>query len=612
MNVKQVLVSLLAGIMAMSVRAAEPVEGGNMPKAADVSGKGTNLVATASTYVIPKETREQKDARMKWFREARYGLFIHWGPSAILGTETSWGRKAKSVMDCGPTPPPNGRDEEYDNLYKQFNPVEFSAKKWVKMAKAAGMKYIVFTCKHHDGFCNFHTQFTDYNIANTPFKRDIVKELADACHKAGLRFGVYYSPRDWYQPSYLVDGNKKYLEIFHGHLQELLNNYGKVDIIWFDSMGGDWADWDYPKMAEIILKSQPDILSNGRIGPLQARTARPNFDLTRLAGDFQTPEQVIGKFERGCYWESCTCLVDGQWGYKPDGLLLTLREVMGMLLYSAGGDGNLLLDVAPTPQGNFEERQIDRLKQAGDWLKDYGDTFYGTRGGPYKPGYWGVCTLNGSKIFLHALTFQGDTLTLPSLPVKVLGSKLLTGGKVDVQQTTDALIVKVAPKYQQKIDTIIELTVEGNAFDIKPIDVKDPETLLLGWGKHQKHALAKVTKSDAPARHWWHNPCGPGYMFDNCRLTSWVPDPGASEVVISIDLEKPTAFSTAAIESEGALDRVEIKAKMGTEWKSLGSLEKPNGRQTIPLPATTAQELQLVFTSKAKGKFHVWEFQLFK
>jgi hypothetical protein len=196
--------------------------------------------------------------------------------------------------------------------------------------------------------------------------------------------------------------------------------------------------------------------------------------------------------------------------------------------------------------------------------------------------------------------------------VKILGSKLLTGGKVDVQQTADALVVKVLPKYQQKIDTIIELTIEGNAFDIKPIDVKDPETLLLGWGKHQKHALAKVTKCDAPPRRWWHNPCGPSYMFDNCRFTSWVPDPGASEVVISIDLENPTAFSSAAIESEGALDRVEIKAKIGTEWKSLGSLEKPNGRQTISLPATTAKDLQLVFTSKAKEKFHVWEFQLFK
>ena len=205
MNEKRVSVSLLAIMMAMSVRAAEPVEGGNMPKAADVGGGGAALAAAASTYVMPKETREQKDARMKWFQDARYGLFITWGPSSIQGTETSWGRKAKQVMDGRPTPPPNGRDEVYDNLYKQFNPEKFNADEWVRIAKDAGMKYIVFTCKHHDGFCNFHTKYTDYNIANTPFKRDIVKELADACHKGGMRFGVYYSQRDWYQPSYLRD-----------------------------------------------------------------------------------------------------------------------------------------------------------------------------------------------------------------------------------------------------------------------------------------------------------------------------------------------------------------------------------------------------------------------
>ena len=616
MRINSITAALLGMVMlnwALEAGEGRRLEGGMLAKVAEVGAQGATLAGAGSGFVMPRETREQKDARMKWFRDARYGLFIHWGPSSILGTETSWGRKAKRTMDTGPEAPPNTRDEVYDNLYQQFNPAEFNADQWVRIAKDAGMKYIVFTCKHHDGFCNFHTKYTPYNIANTPFKRDIVKELADACHKGGLRFGVYYSPRDWYQPDYLVEGNKKYLELFHGHLKELLNNYGTVDIVWFDSMGGDWADWDYPKMAEIILGSQPDILCNGRIGVLQAKkeTPRPKFDFTRL-NDFQTPEQVIGKFERGGYWESCTCLVDGQWGYKPDGLLLTLREVMGMLLYSAGGDGNLLLDVAPTPKGHFESRQIARLQEVGDWLKHYGETFYGTRGGPYKPGYWGVCTLKDNKIFLHALTFQGDTLTLPPLPAKVLGSKLRTGGKVEVRQTAEALVVQVAQKFQQKIDTLVELTIDGNAFEVKPIDVKNPETLLLGWGQHQKSALAKVTRSDAPPRRWWHNPCGPGYMFDNCRLTSWVPDPGASEVVISIDLEKPTSFSSANIESEGALDRVEVKAKLGAEWKTIGSLERPSGRQTLQLPPTTAQELQLVFTSKAKEKFHVWEFQLFK
>jgi alpha-L-fucosidase len=601
---------LLAAILTgtgLDAAEVQPIEGGNMPKAADVT-LGPNAPAAATHYVMPKETREQKDARMKWFRDARYGLFIHWGPSAILGTETSWGRKAKSVMDCAPTPPSNGRDVVYDNLYKQFNPVNFNADQWVKLAQEAGMKYIVFTTKHHDGFCNFHTEYTDYNIANTPFKRDVVKELAAACHKAGIRFGVYYSPRDWYQPSYLVDGNKKYLDIFHGHLKELLNNYGKVDILWFDSMGGDWKDWNYPKLAETILTSQPEILCNGRIGVLQARTKRDNYDLTRL-GDFATPEQAIGAFDRNGYWESCTCLVDGQWGYKPDGLLLTLRDTLGMLLYSAGGDGNLLLDVAPTPLGNFETRQIQRLKEVGDWLKQYGETIYATRGGPYKPGYWGISMLKGKNIYLHCLAFSGDTLTLPALGAKVLSSRLLSGGVVKFSQDENSLVVKVDPKDQQA-DTIVELTVDGQAFDIKPIDVKGSGSLLTSFSGHQKRYELQV-KGDAPPKRWWHNPCQVYQMFDDCRMTCWYPDPGTTNVSVTLKLDKPENIHSALIDCEGSLDSFEIAIKQGETWKPLATVEKPGRQQKIPLPEATAQTLRLTFKTGDKDMFRVWEFQLF-
>ena len=613
MRINVVLAMILGmGLTGPGLQAADvqPVEGGNMPKAAAVTGPGTgNFKAGAGAYVMPKETKEQKDARMKWWREARFGMFVHWGPSSILGTETSWGRNAKRTMDCGPTPPPNGRDEVYDTLYKQFNPVNFNAQQWVKVVQDAGMKYIVLITKHHDGFCNFHTKYTDYNIANTPFRRDLVRELADACHKAGLRFGAYYSPRDWYQPTYLVDGNKKYLDIFHGHLKELLNNYGKVDMVWFDSMGGDWKDWDYPKMAKIILASQPDILCNGRIGVLQPRSKRDDYDLTRL-NDFQTPEQVIGAFQRNAYWESCACLVDGQWGYKPDGLLLTFRDTLGMLLYSVGGDGNLLLDVAPTPLGNFEPRQIERLKEVGDWLKQYGDSIYGTRGGPYKPGYWGVSTLMGNKIYLHCLEFVGDTLTLPTLGAKVVSSRLLTGGEVKVSQGENSLIVKVAPKDQQSPDTIVELTVEGHAFDIPPIDVKGSGSLLTAFSEHKKRREVQV-KSNAPPKRWWHNPCQAYQMFDDCRMTCWYPDPGTTNVSVTLKLDKPENISRALIDCEGSLDSLEIAVKEGENWKPLATVEKPGRQQNIPLPATTAQYIRLTFKTSEKEMFRVWEFQLF-
>ena len=576
----------------------EPVEGSNMPKAAD-----------PGDAKMAKETQERKNARMQWWRDARYGLFIHWGPSSILGTETSWGRNAKRPLDCDKTPPPNNRDEVYDNLYKQFNPVDFNAQEWVQIAKDAGMKYIVFTTKHHDGFSNFHTKYSDYGIASTAFKRDIVRELADACHKGGLRFGVYYSPRDWHHPDYLIDGNKKYQEFFYGQLQELLSNYGKVDIIWFDSMGGDWKDWDYPRLADVILSRQPDILCNGRIGVLQATTPRPDFDFTRLS-DFQSPEQVIGAFQRDAYWESCATLVDGQWGYKPDGLLLTFRETLGMVLYCAGGDGNLLLDVGPMPTGQIESRQAKRLKDVGDWLARYGDTIYGTRGGPYKPGYWGVCTLKGNKVFLHCLSFEGDTLALPALGAKVISSRLLTGGDVSIHQSDDSLVAKIAPKDRQQIVTIIELTIDRPAFEIKPITVPKSESLLSELGRPENRQSISV-QSNAPAKRWWHNPCGAHRMFDDCRLTSWVPDSGTTEASVTLDLGKPIQFTRGTIDCEGCLDSLEVMVKDGDAWKSIGSFQKPGSQTRLAFKPTTAQAIKLVFKTADRDMFRVWEFQLF-
>jgi len=586
-----------------------PKEGSNMPKAPDVNVENPAPAGPDTGLVMPKETREQKDARMKWFREARYGLFIHWGPSSLLGVETSWGRHAKRPLDVDQTPPPNNRDDVYDNLYKRFNPVDFNADQWVQIAKAAGMKYIVFTTKHHDGFSNFHTKYSDYSIANTPFKRDIVRELADACHKGGLRFGVYYSPRDWHRPDYLVDGNKKYLEFFHGQLQELLRNYGKIDIVWFDSMGGDWAAWDFPKLAETVLSLQPEILCNGRVGVLQPSSPRPNFDFSRL-NDFQTPEQVIGAFQREAYWESCTTLVDGQWGYKPDGLLLTFREVLGMLLYATGGDGNLLLDVGPMPTGQIEPRQAERLKEVGGWLAKYGETIYGTRGGPYKPGYWGVSTLKHNKIFLHCLGFEGDTLTLPPLGAKVLASRLLRGGDVSVSQNDRALIVKVEPQSQQVYDTLVELTIDGPAIEIKPIDVPGSGSLLSGFSQHEKRGSIMV-ESNGPRKRWWHNPCGPHQMFDDCRLTSWVPDPGATEVSVTLDLGKPVLFNRALIDCDACLDVLDIKVKEAANWKFVGTFESPGKQQQLQFEKATAQIIKLRFKTTDPAMFRVWELQLF-
>jgi len=219
----------------------------------------------------------QKEPKLEWFRNAKFGLFIHWGPSSVRGTEIGWSRY-NHPFDHGDGTGivPN---EEYDNLYKRFNPVKFDADAWMKLAKKAGFKYIVFTAKHHDGFSNWHTKLRNYNIANTPFKRDICKEIANAAHKYGLKLGWYYSTRDWSHPDYLVGDNKKYNDFYEGQVRELLTNYGDVDIMWFDHTAGTWDDYTIPELFDMMYELQgEDLLVNNRAARFISREKGKKYE----------------------------------------------------------------------------------------------------------------------------------------------------------------------------------------------------------------------------------------------------------------------------------------------------------------------------------------------
>jgi len=231
------------------------------------------------------------------------------------------------------------------------------------------MKYLVFTTKHHDGFCMFDTKLTDYKITNSPFGRDVVKELADACHEANFRLGFYYSPPDWHHPDYRTANHPRYIEYLHGQLRELCSNYGRLDILWFDGLGGKATDWDAERLFKMIRTLQPHIIINNRCG---------------LPGDFDTPEQRIGRFQTNRPWESCIT-IGRQWAWKPNDRLKSLKQCIDILVRCVGGDGNLLLNVGPMPTGEIEPRQVARLKEIGAWLARYGESIYGTRGGPFPP-----------------------------------------------------------------------------------------------------------------------------------------------------------------------------------------------------------------------------------
>jgi alpha-L-fucosidase len=414
-------------------------------------------VCSHTAFSIEQVSKESADflkadkQDIQQWREMKFGLFIHWGPVSLKGTEIGWsrggerrGRKDKST---GSIPV-----EIYDNLYKQFNPVKFNADEWIQTAKDAGMKYLVFTSKHHDGFSMFDSKLTDYKISNSPFKRDVVKELADACHKAELKLGYYYSPPDWYHPDYRTENHPRYIKFLHGQLREICSNYGRIDIVWFDGLGGKAEDWDSENLFRMIRRLQPHVIINNRAG---------------LPADHDTPEQKIGRFQNDRPWETCMTICR-QWAWKPNDQMKSLKQCIDTLVRVVGGDGNLLFNVGPMPDGLIELRQVTRLKEMGNWLDENGRSIYATRGGPFKPGDWGASTYKGNTIYIHVLNWDEDTLTLPPIPKKIITSSVMTGGAATVRQTALAIEISVPEAYRKELDTIIVLQLNGPANGITP------------------------------------------------------------------------------------------------------------------------------------------------
>jgi len=384
----------------------------------------------------------------KW-RAMRFGMFIHWGPVSLKGTEIGWSRGAQVPL------------EEYDNLYKQFNPTKFNADEWVRTAKDAGMKYLVITSKHHDGFCIFNTKQTDYNIMNSPFGRDPLKELSEACRKQDIAFGTYYSVCDWHHPDFPrgSPGGKtrkpnpnldRYEQYLRQQVQELIRQYGPLLVLWFD-VPQEFNAERGKGVVDFVRSLQPGILINNRC-------ANP--------GDFDTPEQRVGTLQTQRPWETCMTICR-QWAWKPDDKMKSLKECLDVLVRCAGGDGNLLFNVGPMPTGEIEPRQVQRLKEMGRWMARYGQAIYGTRGGPYRPGPWGAATSKGNTLYVHILKWEGEKVALPAIDRKVLSSSVLTGGKAGVRQTDAGIEISVAPADRQELDTLVILTLDGPAFDAK-------------------------------------------------------------------------------------------------------------------------------------------------
>jgi len=514
------------------------------------------------------------------WRQMKFGLFIHWGPVSLKGTEIGWSRggerRGRNDKSTGSVPV-----EVYDNLYKQFNPVKFDAGQWVQIAKDAGMKYLVFTSKHHDGFSMFDSKLTDYKISNSPFKRDVVAELADACHKGGLKLGYYYSPVDWYHPDYRTENHARYIEFMHGQLREICSNYGRIDIIWFDGLGGTAKDWDSENLLTMIRRLQPHVIINNRAG---------------LPADHDTPEQRIGAFQTGRPWETCMTICQ-QWAWKPNDELKSLKQCIDTLVKVVGGDGNLLFNVGPMPTGEIEPRQVERLKEMGAWLKEYGQSIYATRGGPFMPGPWGASTHKDNNIYVHILSWPDEKLTLPPVPKKIIASSVLTGGTVIVKQTEEFIEISVPESYRQELDTIIKLDLDGPAGEIAPLSL--PSASLV----YRK----KVRASNVYQNISQH---GPDKAVDDDPATRWATDSGVKQAWLEVDMGKPITFNRVKISEE--YERVrefELQYKDNGQWKTFTRGAKIGPDYVKDFEPVTAGQVRLNILDATDGPT-IWEFQL--
>ncbi|HPD28809.1 MAG TPA: alpha-L-fucosidase [Phycisphaerae bacterium] len=525
---------------------------------------------------------EDRARRTKWWREARFGMFIHWGPVSLKGTEIGWsrgGQRRGHGEGRGEIPV-----EVYDNLYKEFNPTRFDARQWVQIARDAGMKYMVFTTKHHDGFCEFDSKLTDYKITHSPFKRDVVAELTAACHEAGMPIGFYYSPPDWHHPDYRTENHGRYVEYMHGQIRELLSNYGRIAIMWFDGLGGTSKDWKSTEMFEDIFRLQPDIIINNRAG---------------LAADHDTPEQQIGKFQNNRLWESCITICR-QWAWKPEDEMKSLKDCIRTLVRCAGGDGNLLFNVGPMPTGEIEPRQVERLREMGQWLSKYGESIYGTRGGPFKPGIWGASTHKDNRIYVHVFEWpaDGQSLALPPIGKKVLGAAVLTGGAAEVKQSSEGLVITMPASERQEVDTIIAIDLDGPAAEIAPL-----ATRLGSLAAHKKSTASNVFQ-----KSWLH---GPEKAFDDDDSTRWATDAGTKQAWLEVDLGEPTTIGRAVISE--AFDRVrafELQYRDGQEWRTFARGSTIGADKLITFAPVTADRVRLNITEATEGPT-IWEFQLF-
>jgi len=424
-----------------------------------LTAANAEAVAAAGPQAAPPAESAQPTSRaqrMAWWHQAKFGMFIHWGLYSVIG-QHEWAREVEGI----PIP-------QYELLAKQFHPKPNAARDWAKLAKAAGQKYMVMTTKHHEGFCHWDTKYTDFCAPKQGPGRDLVREFVDAARAEGLRVGFYYSLMDWHHPDGAIcktdlAARKRFVEYTHGLIRELMTNYGKIDVLWYDV---DWpltaAEWESERMNKMVFELQPEIIVNDRNG---------------LEGDFGTPEQEVRAAKSGRAWESCMTLNDS-WGFnRGDDAWKSPKAVVANLVNCARGGGNYLLNIGPKPDGSIPEESVEVLEAVGKWLDTNGKAIYGTERGEFSWNVNANYTRRGNTLYIHQQFWPGHTpaaetlsffqpeavIAIGGLKVKAKSARLLKTGEA-VQFTQDEWTLRltglplIAPDQPA---TVIEVECDG-------------------------------------------------------------------------------------------------------------------------------------------------------
>ncbi len=407
----------------------------------------------------------------EWFRDARFGMFVHWGVYSVLG-------KGEWVMENDRIPV-----AEYEKLPARFNPVEYDPAEWVRIAKDAGMRYITITSKHHDGFAMWDSKVSDYDIVDrTPYGKDVLKALAEECRKAGIKLFFYHSQLDWHHPDYYPRGNTghdtgrpeagsfdRYLDYMNAQIAELAGgDYGEIGGFWFD---GWWdqhmdeankadrstrVDWNLKETYDLIHKLQPQALigNNHHVAPFEGEGFQMFERDLPGANTFGYNTTEVGALPL----ETCDT-INGSWGFNAsDRAFKSSKELIHYLVRAAGYDANLLLNVGPTPEGTFSPEVVERLRGVGTWTREFGETIYGTRGGPMKPQPWGVMTSKDGRLYVHVLDPDApERLVLPGTStVGVTSAKVFgSGTEIPLSKSQDVEIRLPSREERHEVDTIV-------------------------------------------------------------------------------------------------------------------------------------------------------------